>query len=82
LTTKWRILWKKLQTFLKNSARIIEACARMHNYLLNCKEGEDEDSPKDEPEIHVMKDFGTQHIIRNRVLRGYLVDDKGELDKL
>jgi hypothetical protein len=35
-------------------ARIIEACARMHNYLLNCKEGEDEDSPKDEPEIHVM----------------------------
>jgi hypothetical protein len=44
---KWRILRRKLETSLENSARIIEVCARMHNFLLNCKEeeAEDEDCP-------------------------------------
>jgi hypothetical protein len=51
-----RVLRRKLEMSpLENSARIIEVCARMHNYVLNCKEDdEDEDSPEDEPEIHVL----------------------------
>jgi hypothetical protein len=56
LTTKWRILRRNLETSLKNSAKIVEACARLHNYVLNCKdENEDgQDSQDDEPEIHAM----------------------------
>jgi hypothetical protein len=56
LTIKWHILKRKLKMSLENSARIIEACARMHNILSNCteEEDEDEDCPKDKPEIHVM----------------------------
>jgi hypothetical protein len=57
LTTKWCILRRKLEMSLENSARIIEACARMHNYVLNWCKGEDEDEdspPEDKPDIHVM----------------------------
>jgi len=43
---------------LKNSARIIEACARLHNYVLDCKVKDDDDGPDesnaDLPEIHAM----------------------------
>jgi hypothetical protein len=60
LTTKWRCLRKKLETTLVNSAKIIEACARMHNYVLDCKIEKEEVEPgeKDEAEheIHVMPD--------------------------
>lgn len=33
LTTKWRILRRKLETSLKTSSAIIEACSRMHNFI-------------------------------------------------
>jgi hypothetical protein len=55
LTTKWHILRRKLERSLTNSSRILEACARMHNYVLNCNDQEDNpDSPQDEPEIHAL----------------------------
>ena len=34
LTTKWRILRKKLDCQLKNNSRIILCCAMLHNYVL------------------------------------------------
>jgi hypothetical protein len=37
LTTKWQCLRKKLETSLHNSAKSIEACAQMHNYVLDCQ---------------------------------------------
>jgi hypothetical protein len=57
LTTKWRILRRKLETSLVTSSKILECCARLHNYVLNCKDdiddefsvGEDE---ADGPTIH------------------------------
>jgi hypothetical protein len=55
LTTKWRCLRKKLEISLENSAKIIEACARMHNYVLDCKtEAGDFQEAMDEPEIHLL----------------------------
>jgi hypothetical protein len=36
-TTKWQCLQKKLESSLESSANILEACARMHNYVLDCK---------------------------------------------
>jgi hypothetical protein len=42
---KWHILRQKLEITLKNSTKIIEGCARIHNYA---------DSSEDEPEIHAM----------------------------
>jgi hypothetical protein len=43
LTTKWRILRRKLETSLVNSSKILECCARLHNYVLNCKDDIDDD---------------------------------------
>lgn len=61
LTTKWRCLRKKLENTLENTAIILEACARMHNYVLDCKiareeEEEDVEGGEDDSqhEIHVM----------------------------
>ena len=63
LTTKWRILRKKLENTLENSAKLLEACARMHNYVLNCQIRDEEETEeaateddRTEPEIHVMHD--------------------------
>jgi hypothetical protein len=58
MTTKWRILRRKLESTLVWSSKIIEACARLHNYVLNCKDDID-DLEKDndnevEPAIHEM----------------------------
>jgi hypothetical protein len=59
LTTKWRCLRKKLETTLENSARILEACARLHNYALDCKirkeeQVEEAEDEQDLTEIHLM----------------------------
>jgi hypothetical protein len=36
-TNKWQCLRRKLKSSLENSAKLLEACARLHNYILDCK---------------------------------------------
>jgi hypothetical protein len=61
LTAKWRCLRKKLENTLENTATIPEACARMHNCVLDCKiareeEEEDVEGGEDDSqhEVHAM----------------------------
>jgi hypothetical protein len=35
LTTKWGILWRKLECSLKTNIDIIQACAILHNYIID-----------------------------------------------
>jgi hypothetical protein len=35
LTNKWRVLQKHLETNLENSSRVLEACARLHNFVID-----------------------------------------------
>jgi hypothetical protein len=60
-TTKWRCLRKKLESSLENSANILEACARLHNYVLDCKIQKEEvamdETDEAELEIHVIPGF-------------------------
>ena len=37
LQTKWCVLKKNLSTSLETSARILDSCARLHNYVINEK---------------------------------------------
>lgn len=37
LTTKWRILRKQLETSLKTTSKILEVCARLHNFAIKQK---------------------------------------------
>ena len=64
-TAKWRCLRKKLETSLESSAKLPEACAGVHDCVLDCKIHEEELDAKEaedagnkaettEPEIHVM----------------------------
>jgi hypothetical protein len=48
LTNKWRILRKHLETKLKNSSRVLEACARLHNFVID--QDSDDDFVIDEDE--------------------------------
>ena len=47
LTTKWRILRKHLETKLTNSSKILEACARLHNFVID-QDSEDDFEEDDE----------------------------------
>jgi hypothetical protein len=48
LTTKWRILRKPLECSLKVNVNILEICALLHNYVIDCKAHDDDDnSPGD-----------------------------------
>lgn len=38
LVSKWRILKRSMQVSLKNSASVIHACARLHNFVINEQE--------------------------------------------
>jgi hypothetical protein len=57
LTTKWRCLRKKLKSSLENSAKMLEACAQLHNYVLDCNIQKEEtamdETDEAKLEIHV-----------------------------
>ena len=42
LTTKWRVLRRKLETSLKVSSKVILACAMLHNFVINRQLGREE----------------------------------------
>ena len=56
LTTKWRILRRKLETSLKVSSKILSACAILHNFVINRQLG------KEEFVRHVTKDCNLEII--------------------
>ena len=35
MTNKWQILQKEMITTLSTSAKVLEACARLHNFVIN-----------------------------------------------
>jgi hypothetical protein len=52
LTNKWRVLRKHLETNLENSSRVLEACARLHNFVID--QDEDDDFGNDPKSVDVI----------------------------
>jgi hypothetical protein len=42
-TTKWRVLCKHLETKLTNSSKVLKACARLHNFVIDQDSDDDFD---------------------------------------
>ena len=41
MTNKWQILQKEMITTLSTSAKVLEACARLHNFVIDMDRDED-----------------------------------------
>jgi len=49
-TTKWRVVRRHLETKLTNSSKVLEACARLHNFVID--QDSDDDFDEDDESNH------------------------------
>lgn len=78
---RWGILWKPLGFSLKNNLKVIDACLRLHNFIVDFREAEKEVSPLEELERLVFDEDCRRFMAVNPDLDHYGVDG-GEDDPM
>ena len=68
---RWGILWRPLRFSMKHNTQIIDACIRLHNFIVDFREKKQEPPPLQQMEREVFEDETERFLAVNRDLIDY-----------
>jgi len=71
---RWGILWRPLRFSMKHNTQIIDACIRLHNFIVDFREKKQEPTPLQQMDREVYEDETERFLAVNRDLINYGID--------
>ena len=79
---RWGILWRPLGFTMRNNVQIIDACLRLHNFIVDYREDNKEVTASISLERMVFKDDYDRFLSLNQPMNNYGVHNDNELNQL